>query len=328
MSGPAQTLRKPRAALRPRNTFSLMVLVLRRYELAVVPNLSVKSQENLRCLFSKVVHVTSDSTGVVGVAVAVEPPALNEIVVAASGPDGAGLELSVERAGCNAVAAQTKWSADGVNNKNAVFCAAVGASSLRMLGMKEGLVARVNASASGGRKSLAGAWLSVLANKGGRSLEETTFSVDAACATPHWAVCTINDLLNVTKVDKKTTESPAGGAAVSIAPVVVKPEDTVLLSAAVLEIFEGAPSADDRTFGAVQTVYSSSEPGRCDVFLNWGTYWAVYQGQGLCKASFPFDVMRNKDNAISVSLCPTGLLGPKQSRLVLTWGGSLHSGEC
>ncbi len=294
--------------------------------MSVVPNLAVKSQENFRCLFNKVVHISSDSSGIVGVAVAVEPPALNEIVIAAGAPGGKGLDLFVEKAGCDAVRAQTNWSADGVNNKNAVFCPALGASSFRLLGLKEGLVARVNVSASGGKKSVAGCWMSILANKGGRNLEETCFTADSSCNSPHWAVCTINDLLNVTKVDKKLPESPAGGVICNIAPIVVKSEDSALTAAAVLNIYEGAPSSEDKTFGAVQSVYSASEPGCCDVFLNWGRYWAVFQGAGMAKSSFPFDVMRDKANTISVPLCPTGFLGPKQARIVLTWSGCLQSG--
>ena len=84
-----------------------------------MPNLAVKSQENLRCLTNPVVHVNSDSTGIIGVAVAVEPPALNEVVIVAAGPGGKGLELHVEKPGCDAVGTQTRWTADGANNKNA-----------------------------------------------------------------------------------------------------------------------------------------------------------------------------------------------------------------
>lgn len=207
-----------------------------------------------------------------------------------------------------------------------MFSPALGAITFRLLGLKEGLEARVNASASGGRTSVAGCWLSVLANKGGRNLEETTFVADATCNVPHWAVCSINDLLDVTKIDKKTSESPAGGLLFSVSPIAVKTEDSSLPAAAILEIFEGSPSADDKTFGAVKTVYTASEPGRCDVFLNWGRYWAVFQGAGMAKASFPFDVMQGKDNAISVPLCAAGFLGPKQARFVLTWSGCLQSG--
>ena len=82
-----------------------------------MPNLTVKSQENLRCLFSKIVTISSDSTGIVAVAVAVEPPALNEIVIAAGSPGGNGLDVFVEKAGCDAVVTQTKWTPDGINNR-------------------------------------------------------------------------------------------------------------------------------------------------------------------------------------------------------------------
>jgi len=207
-----------------------------------------------------------------------------------------------------------------------VFKPASGASTCRLLGLKEGLVAHVNAAACGGRSSLAGAWVAVLANKGGRNLEETVFSADLACTSPHWAVCTINDLLALSKIDKKMAESPAGGAAVSICAVAVKQEEAEAAAAATLEIFEGAGSSDEKNLGAVKVVYSGSEPGGGRVFLNWGTYWAVMQGSGLLKSSFPFDVTRERDSRISVAMCPSGVLGPKQARLVLTWAACLQSG--
>ena len=294
--------------------------------MAYTPNLAVKSQENLRCLFNRSLQISSKSTGIVGIAVAVEPPALNEVVVAACGPGGHGLDLAVEKAGCDAVGVQTKWSEGGVNNRNAIFCPPLGASTFRLLGLKEGVVARVNAYASGNGATLAGSWVSVLANKGSRNLDEIVFSADHACTSPNWAVCSIDDLLTITKIDNKTTESPAGGAAVVISCVTVKPEDNELVSAALLEIFEGTPSSSDKNLGAVQSVYSASDSGCSSVFLNWGSYWAVYQGQGLFKSSFPFEVMRGRDNRISVPMCALVALGPKQARLVLTWSPCLLTG--
>lgn len=237
------------------------------------------------------------------------------------------MDLTVERAGCDAIAVQSKWSEGGVNNKNAVFCPALGASSFRMLGLKDGLVARVVASASGDMSSVAGCWVTVLANKGGRSLEESVFAADLACSSPHWDVCSINDLLTVTKVDSKTSQPPAGGAVYSFTPVTAKPEDNEAAASALLEIFEGSPSSDDKNLGAALSVYSASESGRSDVFLNWGSYWAIFQGQGLFKASFPFDVAPGKDHRIAVPICPVGVLGAKQARLVLTWSPCLLSGE-
>jgi hypothetical protein len=282
----------------------------------------------LRCLFNKNIHINSRSSGIVGVAVAVEPPALNEVVIAAGGPGGSqGLDLTVERAGCDAIPTQSKWSEGGVNNKNAVFCPVLGASTFRMLGLKDGLVARVIASASGEKSSVAGCWVTVLANKGGRSLEESVFAADLACSSPHWDVCSINDLLTVTKVDSKMSETPAGGAVYSFTSVTAKPEDNEAAASALLEIFEGSPSSDDKNLGAVLSVYSASESGRSDVFLNWGSYWAVFQGQGLFKASFPFDVAPGKDHRIAIPVCPVGVLGAKQARFVLTWSPCLPSGE-
>ena len=79
------------------------------------------------------------------------------------------MQLTVEKAGCDAVDAQSTWSEGGINNRNAVFCPAMGPSSFRLLGLKEGVVARVNAAAIGRGTTLAGAWVSVLANKGSRS---------------------------------------------------------------------------------------------------------------------------------------------------------------
>ena len=310
----------------PKFTTQIQSQIILRYEIAVTPNPSVKKQEGLRCLYDKTIHINSHSNGIVGLAVAVEPPALNEVIVAAAGLGGEGLELVVERAGCDAYEVQTNWTEGGGNNRSAVFKPASGATTCRLLGLKEGLVAHVNAAACGGRSSLAGAWVAVLANKGGRNLEETVFSADLACTSPHWAVCTINDLLALSKIDKKMAESPAGGAAVSICAVAVKQDEAEAAAAATLEIFEGAGSSDEKNLGAVKVVYSGSEPGGGRVFLNWGTYWAVMQGNGLLKSSFPFDVTRERDSRLSVAMCPTGVLGPKQARLVLTWAACLQSG--
>jgi hypothetical protein len=293
---------------------------------AVTPNPSAKSQQNLRCLFNKFVQVDAQSTGIIGVVVAVDPPALNEVIIAASSPDGQGLQLFVEKSGCDAHEAQTKWHDGGINNRNAVFCPSIGANTFRLLGMKEGLVARVNASVSCGKKCLAGSWVSMLVNKGGRSLEETTFSADDACSAPHWEVCTINDLLSVNKIDKKSCDSAVGGAVISISSVAVKAEDTDLASSAVLEIFEGSPSSDEKMLGAVLSVYAASDSGGGKVFLNWGSYWATFQCDRMFKSSFPFEVARDKDTRIAVSVCSAGSLGPKQARLVLTWSPCIPSG--
>ncbi len=294
----------------------------------MTPNLSVKSQENLRCLFNKNVHINAHSSGIVAVAVAVETPALNEVVIAASAPSGCqGLQLMVERAGCDAIAEQSKWVQGGVNNKNAVFSPALGATSFRMLGLKDGLVARVVASAVGQKNSLAGCWVTVVANKGGRLLEEYAFAADLTCSSTYWDVCSISDLLTITKVDNKTSKSSAGGCVFSFTTVTSKPEDNEPASSALLEIFEGSPSSDEKNLGAVLSVYSAAESGRSDVFLNWGTYWAVFQGQGLFKASFPFDVAQGRDHRIAVPICPVGVLGAKQARFVLTWSPCLPSGE-
>jgi hypothetical protein len=236
------------------------------------------------------------------------------------------LQLTVEKAGCDAVGVQSTWSEGGINNRNAVFCPAVGPSSFRLLGLKEGVVARVNAAAIGRGATLAGAWVSVLANKGSRSLEEITFAADHECVSPYWAVCSIDDLLATTRIDDKRTKSPASGAAFSLSCITIKQDDIELAAAALLEIFEGAPSTNEKNLGSVTTVYTGLEPGSSNVFLNWGSYWAVYQGQGMFKSSFPFDVAAGRDNRISVPICAVGALGPKQARLVLTWSPCLQSG--
>ena len=119
----------------------------------------------------------------------------------------------------------------------------------------------------------------------------------------------------------------AGGAVYSFTPVTAKPEDNEAAASALLEIFEGSPSSDDKNLGAALSVYSASESGRSDVFLNWGSYWAIFQGQGLFKASFPFDVAPGKDHRIAIPICPVGVLGAKQARFVLTWSPCLSSGE-
>ncbi len=75
-------------------------------------------------------------------------------------------------------------------------------------------------------------------------------------------------------------------------------------------------------------MYSAAEPGGGNVFLNWGSYWAVMQGSGLVKSSFPFDVAQERDKRLAVVTCATNVLGPKQARLVLTWSPCLHSGAC
>jgi hypothetical protein len=297
-----------------------------RYEVAVTPNLSVRTQENLRCVFDKHLHINQHSTGIVGVAVAVDPPALNEVVIAACGAGGRGLSLAVERPGCDAVEVQTTWASGGINNRNAVFCPALGASTFRLIGLKEGVVARVVAAADGSGAALAGSWVAVLANKGSRTLEEHVFSADHMCKSPHWDVCSINDLLAVTKTDAKKADSPAGGAAVSVSCITVKPEDVEFAASALLEIFEGKPSSDEKNLGAALTVYSAVEPGSSNVFLNWGSYWAVYQARGMHKCSFPFDVARGRDNRIAASICAVSALAPKQARIVLTWSPCLPSG--
>jgi hypothetical protein len=232
----------------------------------------------------------------------------------------------VEKPGCDAVEVQTTWASGGVNNRNAVFCPALGASTLRLLGLKEGVVARVVAAADGSGATLAGSWVAVLANKGSRTLEELVFVADHSCKSPHWAVCSINDLLTTTKIDAKTAESSAGGAAVSVACITVKPDDAEFASAALLEIFEAKPSSNEKNLGAALTVYAAVEPGGSNVFLNWGSYWAVYQAKGMHKCSFPFDVARGRDKRIAVPICSVSTLGPKQARIVLTWSPCLLSG--
>jgi hypothetical protein len=117
-----------------------------------------------------------------------------------------------------------------------------------------------------------------------------------------------------------------GGAVISISSVAVKAEDTDLASSAVLEIFEGSPSSDEKMLGAVLSVYAASDSGGGKVFLNWGSYWATFQCDRMFKSSFPFEVARDKDTRIAVSVCSAGSLGPKQARLVLTWSPCIPSG--